>query len=140
MLNLRTLAIAFVFTSNVVVSGQQLQISTAAGAPPLATTSIGATNVSIGQVPGLTVDSSGNVYFADLLQFVGRNEPSVIRLNPNGTMVRVAGLPEQGFLGDGGPALSAEFDPSGSIVTDSAGTCTWPTPATTEFARSRLRE
>jgi len=120
-MNLRTLTVAFVFASNVAVFGQTFQISTAAGAPPLATTPIPATSVSIGGAPGLTVDSSGNVYFTSIVALVGRNAQSVIRLNANGTMVRVAGLPEQGFLGDGGPALSAEFDTSGSIVTDRAG-------------------
>ncbi len=119
-MNLKTLAIAFVLTSNVAVFGQQFQISTAAGAS-LATTPVPATSAALGQVQGLTVDPSGNVYFTNFLSLVGRNEQAVIRLNPNGTIVRFAGLPEQGFLGDGGPALSAEFSTSGSIVADRAG-------------------
>jgi len=117
---LRFLTAVFL-TSSVTIFAQQYQISTAAGAPPLGSPPVAATSVNLGFITSLAGDSSGNLYFTDIISITGRNEQSILRLGPDGKLVRIAGLPEQGFSGDGGPALSAEFDSNGGLAVDQAG-------------------
>ena len=75
---------------------------------------------------GLTVDSSGNLYIADL-----RNH-RIRRVNPSGTIITIAGTGERGFSGDGGLAVEAQLynprglavDGSGSLyIADGANHC-----------------
>lgn len=70
---------------------------------------------------GVAVDSANNVYIADSLD-------NVIRMvTPDGIIHTIAGIPIQsnidlpGYSGDGGPALSAEFDEPVGITVDSKG-------------------
>lgn len=70
-----------------------------------------ATSAMLGDVRGIAVDGSGNVYIGD----VGNN---VIRkVNTNGIISTFAGNGTAGYSGDGGAAVSAElFDPYGVAV------------------------
>ena len=66
-------------------------------------------------VPGLAVDSAGNVYISD------SNNQRIRKVNPQGIITTVAGNGTGGYSGDGGPATSAMlFNPAG-IAVDSAG-------------------
>lgn len=57
---------------------------------------------SIGKVGAVAADAQGNVYFS---------APHVVlRLNPDGTLTRIAGGYEPGDDGDGGPAVLAHLD------------------------------
>ena len=82
-----------------------------------------ATSASLNYPGGLIVDSSGNIYFADDLNF------RVREVSASGVITTVAGDGAQGFGGDGGPALDASLngqfgvaiDPSGNLlIADSA--------------------
>ena len=74
-----------------------------------------ATNASLNYPMGVTVDTSGNLFIADL----GNN---VIRkVDTNGIITTVAGNGTAGFSGDGGPATNANlFWPSG-VAVDASG-------------------
>jgi uncharacterized protein (TIGR03437 family) len=67
---------------------------------------------------GVAVDTAGNVYIADCFN-------DVIRVvTPDGLIHTVAGstnAPNPGFSGDGGPALSAQFNVPYSLTFDSKG-------------------
>ena len=90
---------------------QQYVISTyAGGAPP--PTPAPALSTSVGWPSAVAVDSSASVYFAS---------PGIVfRLDPDGTIARVAGNSRPGYSGDGGPAINAQVSPSGLAV-DGAG-------------------
>lgn len=60
----------------------------------------------------MTFDQQGNLYAA-----VGAN---IVKVSPSGTVVTLAGNGKTGFAGDGGPATSAELNPSEALV-DPAG-------------------
>ena len=91
---------------------QQYLVSTIAGgtAPPTPTA---ATSASIGDPARVATDSSGNLYFASL--------HCVFRVDPSGTLTRLAGNGRSGYAGDGGPATSAQFQYPDGIAVDSAG-------------------
>jgi Bacterial Ig-like domain (group 3)/NHL repeat len=65
---------------------------------------------------GITVDSAGNVYFAD-------NPNNVIReiVNATGKIFTVAGDGTPGYKGDGGLATAAELNGPNTVVVNSAG-------------------
>ena len=64
----------------------------------------------------LTLDRSGNVYFAD------EDNQQVRMINASsGTVKTVAGSGKTGFGGDGGPAPSASLDGPDSVAVDSTG-------------------
>ena len=60
------------------------------------------------------VDTSGNLYIND-----SHNE-RIRRVDTSGTITTVAGTGEEGFSGDGGPAVQARLDPT-SVSIDGAG-------------------
>jgi len=64
---------------------------------------------------GITLDSSGNIFIADLLNHVVR------KITTDGKINTVAGNNAANFSGDGGPATSATLDRPLGVVTDSAG-------------------
>ena len=64
---------------------------------------------------GVTLDASGNLYFADL----GNNR--VRKVDGTGTITTVAGAGSYGFSGDGGPATSAELAQPTGVAVDSSG-------------------
>jgi uncharacterized protein (TIGR03437 family) len=99
----------------ITVSGSQAQpylMSTLAGGlPPL--TPAAATGVSIGDPPRVATDSAGNLYFGSL--------HSIFKVDPSGTLTRIAGTGRSGLTGDGGPALNAQLQFPDAIAFDAAG-------------------
>jgi uncharacterized protein (TIGR03437 family) len=73
-----------------------------------------ATSASLNAPYGVAVDSSGNVYIADLLNQVVR------KVNTSGTISTFAGTNQYGFQGDGGPAANAQLDQPVGLAVDSA--------------------
>lgn len=74
-----------------------------------------ATAASLYQPAGIAVDSSGNIYIADVVD-------SVIRKISNGTITTIAGkVGESGFYGDGGAAVNASLGQPQGVVVDSSG-------------------
>jgi sugar lactone lactonase YvrE len=64
---------------------------------------------------GITFDSSGNLYIADV------NNHRVRKINTTGAITTVAGNGSGGFSGDGGLATSAALGSGGGIAFDSSG-------------------
>jgi sugar lactone lactonase YvrE len=74
-----------------------------------------ATSATLNYPEGLAVDAAGNVYVADTLN------QAIREISKNGVIATIAGNGTIGFLGNGGPATSAQlFYPKGLAVT-SAG-------------------
>ena len=66
-------------------------------------------------VYGIAVDSGGNVYVSDTWN------DRIRKIDASGTITTVAGTGEEGYLGDGGPALEARLDKPRGIAVDAAG-------------------
>lgn len=64
---------------------------------------------------GLSLDSTGRLLIAD----TGNNR--IRAIEPDGTLVTLAGSGEEGFGGDGGPALHSRIERPQMVVADSAG-------------------
>ena len=77
---------------------------------------------------GLAVDTSGNLYIADL------NNNRVRRVSPSGVIDTYAGRGGQGSSGDGGPATSAQMLSPRNVLVDPAGNL-----YISEFAAHRVR-
>jgi uncharacterized protein (TIGR03437 family) len=73
-----------------------------------------ATDAQLNGPSGVAVDSSGNLYIADL----GNNR---VRKVANGVITTVAGNGTRGFGGDNGPAISAQLAGPVGVAVDSAG-------------------
>ncbi len=65
------------------------------------------------QPSGVTLDSAGNVFVVDGVR--------IRRVAPSGTIATVAGNGTQGYSGDGGPAVNAQFGYPGAIAADRMG-------------------
>ncbi|MFD9482635.1 RICIN domain-containing protein [Streptomyces sp. NPDC059991] len=65
---------------------------------------------------GITVDSTGTVYFSD------HENHRVRKITTDGKIRTVAGNGAAGFSGDGGPAVSAQLNGPREVAVDSAGT------------------
>lgn len=74
-----------------------------------------ATAAELNYPGGLTVDSAGNIYCNDDLNFRTR------RISTSGTISTVAGNGVEGFSGDGGPATSAELSGNFGVTIDVSG-------------------
>jgi hypothetical protein len=74
-----------------------------------------ATSASVNYPGGLTVDSAGNIYFNDDVNYRTR------RIDTNGIITTVAGSGAIGFSGDGGPATSASLNGNFGISLDTLG-------------------
>jgi uncharacterized protein (TIGR03437 family) len=80
-----------------------------------------AVNVRLNGVNGVTVDAAGNLYIVEAnADSVAQPNSGRIRKVSGGVITTVAGIGAGGYSGDGGPALSAEMNPSG-IAVDGAG-------------------
>jgi sugar lactone lactonase YvrE len=64
---------------------------------------------------GVTVDSAGNIYFAD------NYNNSILKMDTSGNTSTVAGNGTYGYSGDGSAATSAELDYPSGVAVDSAG-------------------
>ena len=112
---------------------QQYEITTIAGGVPPLTPAI-AVDTNMGEPQGLAADAEGHAYFTS------PNLNCVFRLDPDGTLTRVAGTRQSGYSGDGGAATSAQLSfPSGAPST-TQGTSTLPIRTMPEFAKSRRTE
>ena len=98
---------------------QQYTISTFAGGalPPLTAK---ATSLSVGDPAGGALDSAGGFYFTST------SLHCVFRLDPSGTLTRVAGTGRPGYSGDGGPGVNAQLSGPTSVVTSTI----WPVERT----------
>jgi sugar lactone lactonase YvrE len=74
-----------------------------------------AISAQIQQIIGISIDVSGNVYFADA------NNQRIRKINTAGIISTVAGTGVPGFSGDGGAATSAQITLPYGIVTDALG-------------------
>jgi uncharacterized protein (TIGR03437 family) len=73
-----------------------------------------ATSAQLYMPTGVAVDSAGNLYIADAINYR-------VRKVTNGVIATVAGNGTQGFSGDNGPAASAQLSGPTGIAADSAG-------------------
>src|SRR5438874_9925565 len=91
---------------------QQYVISTIAGGVPPPTPSLAA-KASIGDPARVAADAAGNVYFASL--------HTVFKVDPAGTLLRVAGNGRPGYSGDAGPATAAQLIFPVGVAVDGSG-------------------
>jgi sugar lactone lactonase YvrE len=94
-----------------VLFAQPYVISTFAGGAALPTP-IPAVNAP-SLYPGGIAVHSGNLYFSSL--------NCVFKVDANGILTRVAGNSRQGYSGDGGQAISAQFNFAGTVAVDGSG-------------------
>ena len=81
----------------------------------LPATAMPAISALIGQPGAVVTDAAGNVYFSSTPLH------TVFRVDPAGTLTRVAGTGTAGYSGDNGPATSAQlYEPNG-LAMDGAG-------------------
>ena len=64
---------------------------------------------------GVTVDAAGNLFFSEYF------DHSIRRVDPSGTITTIAGTGEEGFAGDGGPAVEAQLSSPVGVAVDAAG-------------------
>jgi len=84
----------------------------AQGAPPH---NVQATAAPLAAPAQIAYDSAGNLYIADL------NDNVIRKVDLAGIVTTVAGTGEQGFAGDGRPAISALLDSPAGVAIDAAG-------------------
>lgn len=91
---------------------QQYIINTAVGGVPPAETN-DAVSAWVGPTFGVTIDASGNTFFA--------TASCIFKVDVKGVMTRVAGTGKPGFSGDGGPAINAQIHAPYGLAVDSSG-------------------
>ena len=75
-----------------------------------------ATETLLNDPENIAVDTAGNVYISDVLNYRNR------RIDANtGIISTIAGTGIKGFSGDGGPALRAQISTPSGIAIDGAG-------------------
>jgi DNA-binding beta-propeller fold protein YncE len=114
---MRRLFGAVLFTA--VAGAQQYVIFTCAGGDPISTP-VPALETPIGSPSSVAADRSGNVYFASA------DANSIFKLDPGGSLTRVAGNGRREYAGDGGPAIRAALnlgrrDIAAGLALDHAG-------------------
>ena len=94
------------------VGAEQYVISTYAGGAPAAPTA----------ALNLATDASGNLYFVDgyRYNYAPARSNSVFKIDPGGSITRVAGNSRTGFSGDGGMATAASLTSPRAVAADSA--------------------
>ena len=92
-------------------------ISTAAGTKEWGYSGDGGPAVlaQLGDPGGLTVDDSGNLYIADTDNF------RIRKVDAAGIISTAAGTGEEGYSGDGGPAVLAQIAEPGGVAVDPSG-------------------
>ena len=74
-----------------------------------------ATAARLASPRGVAVDGAGNVYIAD------SNNQRIRKVDSSGIITTIAGTEEQGFGGDGGPAVEAQLGSPRGVAVDGAG-------------------
>ena len=74
-----------------------------------------ATNTSLNNPAGVTVDAAGNLFIADAGNEIVR------KVTPQGMITSVAGNGTNGYAGDGGPATNASLNYPASVAVDANG-------------------
>jgi trimeric autotransporter adhesin len=90
---------------------QQFTISTYAGGPS-ARTPVAALTTAIGSVQSIATDTAGNVYFTSLYASYPayyHGKYGVFKVDRSGDLTRIGGNTGEGYTGDGGPAIDAQF-------------------------------
>jgi trimeric autotransporter adhesin len=96
------------------VFGQSYNMQTVAGTTRL-TNGAPAVNTPLRYPWGTAQDQAGNIYIADML------DNRILMVDTSGNIHVVAGKGTEGFSGDGGPALQAEFDEPRGLCLDGKG-------------------
>ncbi len=86
------------------------------GASPIGTVGVPATSVQLYYPQGVAVDSAGNIYIADPLDYRVRKVVAA-----TGLITTIAGTGTQGYSGDGGPGPQAKVSYPYGLAVDSAG-------------------
>ena len=93
--------------------------------------SVGGAISSVGQVlaapHGVAVDAAGNYYVSD-------DEPLVLKITPAGVTSIVAGISQDGYSGDGGPATAALISMPTGVAVDSGNNVYF-----TDYNNNRIR-
>ena len=74
-----------------------------------------ATSALLNRPTGVALDKEGNLYIAD------RNNHRVRKVNAEGIITTIAGMADEGFSGDEGPATSAQLDSPSGVAVDEGG-------------------
>ncbi|MBW3625319.1 MAG: SMP-30/gluconolactonase/LRE family protein [Armatimonadetes bacterium] len=90
-------------------------ITTYAGGGASQEEGIPATQARLSQPVGVAVDRNGNLYIAD------RGSHRVRKVTPQGIITTVAGSGQEGYAGDGGPALQARLNGPHDVAVDGKG-------------------
>ncbi|HXP83142.1 MAG TPA: hypothetical protein VN841_00390 [Bryobacteraceae bacterium] len=84
-----------------------------------------ATSASFMGLNSIAVDAAGNLFIGDGLYGDAWDAPfgnnRIRKVTPDGIINTVAGTGDQGFSGDGGPAVNAQLNGPGALTADSAG-------------------
>jgi hypothetical protein len=88
-----------------------------------------ATSAQFNQPLGITIDSAGNLYIGDELDY------RVRKILTDGTITTVAGNGTQGYTGDGGQATSAQIGVVGGVEVDGTGNLYLP-----DFSNNVIRK
>jgi len=86
------------------IAGDTARIIAGRGGRGVARTGRPARECDLGSPQGLALDDSGRLYLADSYNHV------ILRIDPDGTITRVAGVGHPGDEGDGGPATDAALN------------------------------
>jgi uncharacterized protein (TIGR03437 family) len=117
---MKSLALIFgLLLAGALASAQQFVTSTIAGTPGTAAYAGDAGPATISQLDHplcLTIDAQGNIYFVDSGNNVIRKITAA-----TGVINTIAGTGTQGFAGDGGPALQAQFGSIDGLAVDAKG-------------------
>ena len=74
-----------------------------------------ATAAQLGNISGLAVDASGNLYIGDLINY------RIRKVTTQGVITTAAGSVSRGFSGDGGPATAARLEGPYGLAVDASG-------------------
>ena len=74
-----------------------------------------ATSALLNRPTGVAVDGEGNLYIADRLNH------RVRKVDAEGIITTIAGMADEGFSGDGGPATGAQLDQPSGVAVDGDG-------------------
>jgi len=102
------------FLALVGASGQQYRVSTIAGGVPLPSPQT-ALHASIGDIGGKAIGSAGYFFISSV------DLGCVFKIDPNGSVTRVAGTCQLGYSGDGGPAVRAQLNQPSGLALDQNG-------------------